>query len=115
MPGTTTDGGLTAAASCTRPGPTIPSPTSRGSGSSADPYSAASSTNTCGPRKPPVQVGDRVLAPHRCTGTLYLPAQNSELMLDHGDLHVLRIRRMAPGRPRRPAAATPPYRASAPP
>ena len=34
-------------------------------GSSADPYSAASSTNTCGPRKPPAQDGGRVLAPHR--------------------------------------------------
>ncbi len=46
---------VTRRAICTRPGPTIPSPTSRGSGSSSDPDAAASSTNTSGLRKSPGQ------------------------------------------------------------
>jgi hypothetical protein len=46
---------VTCRAICTRPGPTIPSRTSRGSGSSSDPYAAASSTNTSGLRKGPGQ------------------------------------------------------------
>ncbi len=50
-PGTTTDDAPTAVASSGRPGPTTPSQTSPGSGSSADPSSAASSTNTSGPRR----------------------------------------------------------------
>jgi hypothetical protein len=48
---TTTDDGPIAVASSTRPGPTILSPTSPTSGSSADPFSAASSTNTSGPHR----------------------------------------------------------------
>ncbi len=43
---TTTGGGPTAAASCTRRSPATPSPISPKSGSSAGPSSAASSTNT---------------------------------------------------------------------
>jgi hypothetical protein len=39
----------------TRPGPIILSPTSPGSGSSADPLSVASSTNTSGPHRSPGQ------------------------------------------------------------
>ena len=48
---TTTDGGLTAAASSGLPGPTILSPTSARSRSRAGPSSAASSTNTSGPHR----------------------------------------------------------------
>jgi transposase InsO family protein len=44
-----------AAASSARPGPITLSPTPPGSGSSADPFSAASSTNTSGPRRSPGQ------------------------------------------------------------
>src|ERR1035441_7711599 len=55
MPGTTTDDDPIAAASSARPGPITPSPTSPGSGSSAGPFSAASSTNTSEPRRSPGQ------------------------------------------------------------
>ena len=77
------------------PGPTIPSPTSRESGSCADPYSAASSTNTCGPRKPPAQDGGRVLAPHRLSGLTVLVfrgdrAKNAELLVLRHENAVLR-------------------------
>jgi hypothetical protein len=48
---TTTDSGLTAAASSAHPGPTTLSPTSPTSGSSDGPSSAASSTNTSGPHR----------------------------------------------------------------
>ncbi len=51
LPGTTTDGDPIAAVSCTRPAPAIPSPASRGSGSSPGPYPAASSGNTSELRK----------------------------------------------------------------
>jgi putative transposase len=44
-----------AAGNSARPGPITLSPASPGSGSSADPFSAASSTNTSGPRRSPGQ------------------------------------------------------------
>src|SRR5258708_2119065 len=52
---TTTDAAPIAAASCTRPGLTIPPPTSPRSGSGDGPSSVASSTNTSGPRRSPGQ------------------------------------------------------------
>jgi transposase InsO family protein len=52
---TTTDADPTAAASCTRRGPTTPSQISPGSGSSAGPSSAASSTSTSGPHESTAQ------------------------------------------------------------
>ncbi len=51
----TTDGGLIAAASSTRPGPTTPSLISPGSGSGADLSSALSSASTSGPHRSPGQ------------------------------------------------------------
>jgi transposase InsO family protein len=51
----TTDGGLIAAASSARPGPTTPSRTCPGSGSSAGPSSAGSSTSTSEPHRSPGQ------------------------------------------------------------
>src|SRR5690349_18822194 len=51
----TTDGALIAAASSAHRGPTTLPPTSPRSGSGADPFSAASSTNTSGPHRSPVQ------------------------------------------------------------
>jgi hypothetical protein len=61
----TTGGGLTAAASSARPGPTIPPPTSPRSGSNATPSSAACSMSTPGCVTGQVQDSGLVLAPHR--------------------------------------------------
>jgi hypothetical protein len=54
-PGTTTGDDPIAAASSARPGLTTPSPAPPRSGSSAGPFSAASSANTSGPRRSPGQ------------------------------------------------------------
>jgi hypothetical protein len=62
---TTTDGGPIAAASSTRLSLITLPPTYPRRGSSADPFSAASSTNTSGPRKTKVKTSGRVLEPHR--------------------------------------------------
>ena len=53
--GTTTGDDPIAAANSARPGPNTLSPTSPRSGSSAGPFSAASSANTSGPRRSPGQ------------------------------------------------------------
>src|SRR6266516_2377819 len=62
---TTTDDDPIAAASSAHPVQTTRSPTFPRSGSSAGPSSAASSTNTSGPRRSPGQGGGRVLEPRK--------------------------------------------------
>src|ERR1039458_7010228 len=73
---TTTGDDPIAAASSARPGPITLSPTSPGSGSSAGPFSAASSANTSGPRRSPGQDHGRVLDPNTLISVVAVPAEH---------------------------------------